>query len=454
MFINRDAESQLDYTHLSQTICTAITELNLPNIEYLSLYSRVMGEVEPDWETSLKISTKAAIRPKTDSDSTHLNLIKRDSEEVSAQPSSTCNSTESGSESVGSTTPQSQKPETPAESSETLPPIDLSQFCFVRNKLLLTSQLTAPPEKIVQTILFFHDLSDREKQIVLPTLEKIFKAPDSVEIEGFSEDTQKWLQSIASNNSENFRKAAIWLSRYCLDSEKTLAEVNAVIEAKQADLQATREETLITPQTTQQSGAFHARESINHTNENTQLSRHNLNYQVQKRAVRRQLKRSKNSKKYMHASFLHILKPLILCGLIFSSFLIFSSVVIIIIQGEVNHKSLQMLPYLFPSFIISIIIIAGYWKFYEKAGIPGWALFIPIYNMYAIVLISGRPSWWLFLLVIPPLNNIVYFFVNIGIASRFNKGFIYVLGLTFLPFIFYPILGFSKARFSENDWVA
>ena len=278
VFINRPAESQLDYTHLSKIVGNAIAQLNLPNIEYLSLSSRVMGEVEPDWETCLELSTKATIQPQNDSDSASLNLIPRDSSEVAAQASATRNSTESVLEIAPAAIPQSQESETSAKSCESLSSIDLSQFCFIRNKLLLTSQLTAPPKKIIETILFFHNLSALEKQMVLPSLEKIFKSRGSAESEGFSEEIQKWLQSIAQNDSENFRKAAIWLSRYCLDSEKTLAEVNVVIEAKKADLQAKTEKSAITPQKTGRSGELLARKSIKQTNKNTDFSQPDFNF--------------------------------------------------------------------------------------------------------------------------------------------------------------------------------
>lgn len=34
------------------------------------------------------------------------------------------------------------------------------------------------------------------------------------------------------------------------------------------------------------------------------------------------------------------------------------------------------------SLIIYIILVAGMWKMFEKAGIDGWKAIIPIYNIY------------------------------------------------------------------------
>ena len=40
---------------------------------------------------------------------------------------------------------------------------------------------------------------------------------------------------------------------------------------------------------------------------------------------------------------------------------------------------------LFIYFAIVIVVIAGLWKTFEKAGKPGWAAIIPIYNIYVMI---------------------------------------------------------------------
>ncbi len=49
------------------------------------------------------------------------------------------------------------------------------------------------------------------------------------------------------------------------------------------------------------------------------------------------------------------------------------------------------------SLVLTIVMIVGLWKVHTKAGQPGWAIFVPIYNVYVLLLIAGRPGWWLIL---------------------------------------------------------
>ena len=96
---------------------------------------------------------------------------------------------------------------------------------------------------------------------------------------------------------------------------------------------------------------------------------------------------------------------------------------------------------------VAIVVIAGMWKTFEKAGKPGWGAIIPIYNIILLLEIAGRPLWWFFLLLIPVVNFVVAIIVAIDVARNFGKGAGFGLGLALLSFIFYPILGFSDAQY-------
>jgi hypothetical protein len=98
-------------------------------------------------------------------------------------------------------------------------------------------------------------------------------------------------------------------------------------------------------------------------------------------------------------------------------------------------------------FAIIILLIAAMWKVFSKAGQPGWAAIIPIYNMYVLCKVAGRPGWWLILLLIPFVNFIILIILSIDIAKAFGKGAGFGIGLFLLPFIFYPILGFGSAQY-------
>ncbi|MEM8641841.1 MAG: DUF5684 domain-containing protein [Cyanobacteria bacterium P01_G01_bin.54] len=96
---------------------------------------------------------------------------------------------------------------------------------------------------------------------------------------------------------------------------------------------------------------------------------------------------------------------------------------------------------------VIIAIIVGFWKVFAKAGKPGWASLIPIYNVIVLLQIAGKPVWWILLFFIPIVNIIIAFMVNFGVAKNFGKGVGYGIGLSLLGFIFYPWLGFSNATY-------
>jgi hypothetical protein len=100
---------------------------------------------------------------------------------------------------------------------------------------------------------------------------------------------------------------------------------------------------------------------------------------------------------------------------------------------------------------IAVFIIASVWKVFEKAGKPGWAAIIPIYNVIVLLEIAKRPVWWLVLLLIPLVNLVISFIVHIDLAKQFGKSAGFGVGLTLLGFIFYPILGFGDAEYLGNE---
>ena len=97
--------------------------------------------------------------------------------------------------------------------------------------------------------------------------------------------------------------------------------------------------------------------------------------------------------------------------------------------------------------VIVLFLIVSAWKVFTKAGEAGWQCLIPLWNMFVLVKISGKPWWWFLLLFVPVVNLIVYILVFIALAARFNKGALFGLGLFFLGFIFFPILAFGSSTY-------
>jgi len=90
------------------------------------------------------------------------------------------------------------------------------------------------------------------------------------------------------------------------------------------------------------------------------------------------------------------------------------------------------------------------WKIFVKAGKPGWASLIPIYNYVVLLEIAGRPLWWLLLMFIPLVNLVIGIVLVFDVARKFGKGVLFGLGLIFLWFLFTPILAFDDSRYDPN----
>ena len=96
---------------------------------------------------------------------------------------------------------------------------------------------------------------------------------------------------------------------------------------------------------------------------------------------------------------------------------------------------------------VVIFEIAALWKVFVKAGHPGWAAIIPIFNLYILLKVVGRPGWWIILYLIPLVNIIILIIVQLDFAKSFGKSVGFAVGLIFLSFIFVPILGFGSASY-------
>lgn len=126
-----------------------------------------------------------------------------------------------------------------------------------------------------------------------------------------------------------------------------------------------------------------------------------------------------------------------------------------------------LLPLIIIVIILSVIEIIGMWKVFKKAGKNGWEAIIPYYNTWTLVEISGC-VWWFFLIVIITsitsivfsnniinfinyiANIVVMYLINYNIAKKFGKDYGYAIGLTLIPFVFYPMLGFGNDKFDNN----
>ena len=139
-------------------------------------------------------------------------------------------------------------------------------------------------------------------------------------------------------------------------------------------------------------------------------------------------------------------------------------------------------------FAATIAAAGGAWKVFEKAGKPGWAALVPVYNAVVLVEIVGKPVWWAVMLFLPcaqvPVFAIVVYIegaqrlvesvaswvggfrlglaltglllvpmlvvavlVGIELAKKFGKDTRFGVGLALLPPVFFPMLGFGDGQF-------
>ena len=98
-----------------------------------------------------------------------------------------------------------------------------------------------------------------------------------------------------------------------------------------------------------------------------------------------------------------------------------------------------------------LLLIASFWKVFEKAGEAGWKSLIPIYNLFVLLRIAGCPGWWFLMFFLPVLN--IYFMVvmHIRLAERFGKSALFGFALCFLGFIFFPVLAFGSATYEGEE---
>jgi Family of unknown function (DUF5684) len=97
--------------------------------------------------------------------------------------------------------------------------------------------------------------------------------------------------------------------------------------------------------------------------------------------------------------------------------------------------------------VFVLVAVVGMWKVFEKAGKPGWAAIIPIYNMYVLTEIARKEILWFILTLLPCINIVALIVICIDVAKNFGKGPGFGIGLALLSPIFFPILGFSDARY-------
>ncbi len=130
-----------------------------------------------------------------------------------------------------------------------------------------------------------------------------------------------------------------------------------------------------------------------------------------------------------------------------------------------HFSFIQILLLILVALVLGILGIIGLWKVFEKAGKPGWAAIVPIYNTWTLFEIGGKPGWYSLvgLLGIIPLLGIIadiaaivlYIMAMLEVAKRFGKSTVFaVFGLIIFSVVGFLMLGFGDATYHADGSAA
>jgi hypothetical protein len=117
--------------------------------------------------------------------------------------------------------------------------------------------------------------------------------------------------------------------------------------------------------------------------------------------------------------------------------------------------------------IIALIQFISLWFIFEKAEQPGWAAIVPFYNAWVLAEVGDKPGWMglgaclagtitaVVSGIIPIVGccaipvgliaqQVLWIMISMGVANRFGRSVLFGIGMGLLPFIFYPVLAFSR----------
>ena len=113
---------------------------------------------------------------------------------------------------------------------------------------------------------------------------------------------------------------------------------------------------------------------------------------------------------------------------------------------SVSYETSSPVPVII-SLVVCVVLLAGLWKLFVKAGKPGWAAIVPFYNMYCMYQISFGKGWLFLLTFVPVVGFVFGIMMCFKLAKAFGKGTGFGFGLLFLSPIFMCILGFGDAEY-------
>jgi hypothetical protein len=231
-YINRQAGETLNYKALTLKLKRAIAALELPEVQWVMLFSRVLGATDPDWQSAALSISEPDTPDETLSDdpSPSVAVFHDELDDVLPDHSSTETIEEGAdlSSTISIAPSQSIEPDDLNFPEDSQQSDDISQYCFIQNKALVTSDVLPPEANITDLVEALHQLSEPEKLSILPRLEPFFKTQQLESTVQDSEAIAEFCEKLRSLKGFELRKASIWISRYCHNPQQALEQSGSV----------------------------------------------------------------------------------------------------------------------------------------------------------------------------------------------------------------------------------
>ncbi len=194
-----EADQLPDQQATVRWIMRALKKLAIAEMRTVTIYGKSRQSAKPDWQQRFEIGPEV------------------------------------GQFSYGEAPPTPISASTALPALEVEPPLDLSEYCFIRNLSLLSVDLTPPGKAVTQTVLSFVALPDAQKLAVLPHFTELLQKPEPLPDDALAPESHAWITEILALEGDNLRKLSIWLSRYCANPTATVELLKPIVATSKDD---------------------------------------------------------------------------------------------------------------------------------------------------------------------------------------------------------------------------
>ena len=208
IYLNRPPQTPADCPELLPIIESTL-KLEFPDIQTVNIFSRELGQENPDWHTVLHLCGETAANQLSAEPEMDVN-IDFGIEEAELSAESAVANQENGQQMVAVSDA-----------------IRLSSFCFSRNRQLVEGEIDRPSKEVSEIIINFHGW-DQEQQIrLLQFLKEWFSDKSgSPSVPNKLSPAAREIVERMQADKELQRSLKIWFSRYCYDPQKTINEIS------------------------------------------------------------------------------------------------------------------------------------------------------------------------------------------------------------------------------------